>query len=146
MAYLPNATYSMNQGPACTPQNPNGFSPNPGMWGAAQMGSQPNVPFAGRFIDALTDIRPNEVPTDGRPALFPNNDLSEIYLKSWGADGLIRTFRYTLDTSTDLNSQPIQQTSADSYQQLASRLDQLEELVRNNAKPRGNSTNKGEAK
>lgn len=121
----------------------NGFMPtNPG---GMQFGAQPNAPFVGRFVTQLADIRPNEVPTDGRPAIFPSNDLNEIYLKSWGADGLIRTFRYELDTSTDLNTPQPQQVGNAEYQQLASRLDQLEEMIR--AKGKNNSTqSKGEAK
>lgn len=118
--------------------------------GYPQTGSQPmstmqqngcwtNATFAGKMVSALSDIKPADVPTDGRPALFPNQDLTEIYLKSWGADGLIRTFRYVLDTSTDLNAAP-PASNTDEYQQLASRLDQLEELIRSSTKSKNNST------
>lgn len=113
-------------------------------WGNASQ-AQSSATFAGKMVSTLSDIKPADVPTDGRPALFPNQDLTEIYLKSWGADGLIRTFRYVLDTSTDLNAAP-PASNTDEYQQLASRLDQLEELIRSSTKPKNNSTKNEGAK
>lgn len=104
----------------------------------------PQPPFVGRYVNSLRDILPNEVPMDGRAAIFPNSDLSEIYFKSWAADGLIKTFRYVLDTSTDLNAPQAPQTDA-SFNQLSARIDELEKMVQKNARQR-NSGKTEEAK
>lgn len=127
-----------------------GYGP-PGMqsnvtWGPSQPSS--TLPFTGRYVQSLTDIRPNEVPMDGRVALFPTTNLDEIYLKSWGVDGLIKTFRYVLDTSADLNAVAPQQQTTDNWQQITSRLDQLEAMVKEGAKAgKGSSkSSQGEAK
>lgn len=50
--------------------------------------------LTGRVVNKLDDILPNEVPMDGTSSLFPLQDESAIYLKSWNADGTIRTIRY----------------------------------------------------
>lgn len=145
------ANYPMNPG-----QSSNGFSnqycspPPLGMQtGNAGALSQPvaSLPFTGRYVQALTDIRPNEIPMDGRVALFPTMNLDEIYLKSWGVDGTIKTFRYVLDTSSDLNTVAPQQ-SVDNWQQITSRLDQLEAMIKDGSKAsKGNSkSSQGEAK
>lgn len=97
-----------------------------------QYGQQPVPQFVGRFINGLNDILPNEVPMDGRLGIFPSADLSEIFLKSWGPDGTIKTFRYILDMSVDLNaSQNV--IGGLGYNQLAERIEILEQQVQSNA-------------
>lgn len=146
------ANYPPNVG-----QNVGGFSNQncvptpPGMQtGNAWAPSQPvsPLPFTGRYIQSPTDIRPNEIPMDGRVALFPTTNLDEIYLKSWGVDGTIKTFRYVLDTSSDLNTVATQQQSTDNWQQITSRLDQLEAMIKEGSKAgRSNpKSSQGEAK
>lgn len=106
---------------------------------------QPIPQFVGRFVNNLTDILPNEVPMDGRPGIFPNSDLSEIFLKIWGSDGSIKSFRYILDTTVDLNAA---QNSAGGpgYNQLAARIESLEQQIQSNAKKRSSSNQKDEVK
>lgn len=48
----------------------------------------------GRVVNNPNEIMPKEVPMDGNIALFPTGDLSRIYLKAWGSDGLIRTIPF----------------------------------------------------
>ena len=60
----------------------------------------------GRIVQAVENINANEVPMDGSVAFFPKQDLTEIYAKSWNADGTIRTltFKPVLNDKTDVLS------------------------------------------
>ena len=60
----------------------------------------------GRIVQAVENINANEVPMDGSVAFFPKQDLTEIYAKSWNADGTIRTltFKPVLNDKTDILS------------------------------------------
>ena len=48
----------------------------------------------GRVVQTVENINANEVPMDGSMAFFPKQDLSEIYVKGWNADGTIKTVVY----------------------------------------------------
>ena len=75
------------------------------MSGANQQAmSQQIVGINGRIVQAVETINPNEVPMDGSVAFFPKQDLTEIYAKSWNADGTIRTltFKPVLNDKTDI--------------------------------------------
>ena len=48
----------------------------------------------GRIVQVVENINANEVPMDGSMAFFPKQDLSEIYVKGWNADGTIKTIVY----------------------------------------------------
>ena len=60
----------------------------------------------GRMVAAVEQIAANDVPMDGSVAFFPKQDLTEIYAKSWNADGTIRTltFKPVLNDKTDILS------------------------------------------
>ena len=45
----------------------------------------------GRVVQTVENINANEVPMDGSMAFFPKQDLSEIYVKGWNANGTINT-------------------------------------------------------
>jgi hypothetical protein len=45
-------------------------------------------------VQAVENINANEVPMDGSMAFFPKQDMSEIYVKGWNADGTINTIVY----------------------------------------------------
>ena len=64
------------------------------------------VGINGRIVQAVENINANEVPMDGSVAFFPKQDLTEIYAKSWNADGTIRTltFKPVLNDKTDVLS------------------------------------------
>ena len=64
------------------------------------------VGINGRIVQAVETINSNEVPMDGSVAFFPKQDLTEIYAKSWNADGTIRTltFKPVLNDKTDILS------------------------------------------
>lgn len=63
-----------------------------------QMNQQPMAQqmtgINGRVVQAVENINANEVPMDGSMAFFPKQDLSEIYVKGWNADGTIKTIVY----------------------------------------------------
>ena len=56
--------------------------------------SQQIVGINGRIVQAVENINANEVPMDGSMAFFPKQDMSEIYVKGWNADGTINTIVY----------------------------------------------------
>lgn len=89
--------------PQNTAQNTGGFSqntytqPNPyqPVW------NRPTTPvLPGKIISSMQDIRPNEIPTDGSPSIFPANDFSCIFIKAWDQDGNIRTVKYVPENQT----------------------------------------------
>lgn len=63
-----------------------------------QMNQQPIpqqiVGINGRIVQAVENINANEVPMDGSMAFFPKQDMSEIYVKGWNANGTINTIVY----------------------------------------------------
>ncbi len=60
-------------------------------------------PLNGRMVNAVEEITANDVPMNVPYSIFPKNDLSEIYIKSWNANGTIQTIAY----------KPIQQENAE---------------------------------
>lgn len=55
---------------------------------------QQPVGINGRMVQSVESINANEVPMDGSMAFFPKQDMSEIYVKAWDANGLIKTIVY----------------------------------------------------
>ena len=57
----------------------------------------------GRVVQSADMITANDVPMDGSVAFFPTQDLSEIYAKSWDANGTIvtRLFKPVLADNTN---------------------------------------------
>ena len=71
---------------------------------------QQQLGLNGKVVQAVEQITANDVPMDGSVAVFPKQDMSEIYTKSWNADGTIRTIVYKPYTA----SQPdVANSSAD---------------------------------
>lgn len=56
--------------------------------------NQQAIGLNGRIVQMVENINANEVPMDGSMAFFPKQDLSEIYVKGWNADGTIKTIVY----------------------------------------------------
>ncbi|EOS48240.1 hypothetical protein C810_01326 [Lachnospiraceae bacterium A2] len=48
----------------------------------------------GKMVNDVSTVSPNDVPMDGNIAIFPKNDMSEIYCKQWKQDGTIQTVVY----------------------------------------------------
>lgn len=58
----------------------------------------------GKIVAAVENITANDVPMDGSVAFFPKQDLTEIYVKGWNADGTIRTIVYKPYTEPSNNT------------------------------------------
>lgn len=58
------------------------------------MQNQQTIGLNGRIVQAVENVNANEVPMDGSMAFFPKQDMSEIYVKGWNADGTIKTIVY----------------------------------------------------
>lgn len=50
--------------------------------------------LVGKMVNDVSIVSPNDVPMDGNVAIFPKNDMSEIYCKQWKQDGTIQTVVY----------------------------------------------------
>ena len=62
----------------------------------------------GRVVQSADMITANDVPMDGSVAFFPTQDLSEIYAKSWDANGKIVTRLFkpvSADNTNNLSSE-----------------------------------------
>lgn len=61
----------------------------------AQMpGAYQQPGLIGKVVNDVSMVSPNDVPMDGNVAIFPKNDMSEIYCKQWKQDGTIQTVVY----------------------------------------------------
>lgn len=117
-------------------QNPQMQQPQPGM--------QQNISgINGKVVQSVENITANDVPMDGSMAFFPRQDMQEIYVKSWNADGTIRTIVYK--PILDPNSQDginVPQNNFDALnedfrafrEEMADRFDRLEKSLNKNAK------------
>lgn len=100
----------------------------------------------GKMIAELNQITANDVPMDGSVAFFPKQDLSEVYAKSWNADGTIRTVTYkpVLDNEPKTATGPeklkcdLSEESAQNimnkFEEISDRLGQLEKSLQSQRK------------
>lgn len=98
----------------------------------------------GRMVNNLDEITPQEVPMDGSVSLFPQNDYSAIYAKTWTKDGRITTVKYIPEQpqATTEQKSPLEQ-HLDRIEQKLSDLDRKLNRPRNYQK-RTNSHSKKE--
>lgn len=89
-------------------QYQNGYQPiqNPYMaqMGQYQQNFQPQVQqqqvqqqsagLVGRVVNDFSEVKADDVPMNGTPAIFIKNDMSEIEVRVWGNDGLIHPTPY----------------------------------------------------
>lgn len=62
-----------------------------------QYGIQPQMQtmgMSGRFVNDFNEVGANDVPMDGKYATFIKNDLSEIQMRKWNANGIIESLSY----------------------------------------------------
>lgn len=50
--------------------------------------------LVGKVVNDISNVSPNDVPMDGNFAIFPKQDMTEIYCKQWKQDGTIQTIVY----------------------------------------------------
>lgn len=84
----------------------------------------------GKVVNDFSSIAVNDVPMDGRPAIFPKADMSEIQAKSWGSDGKILTTVYkpVLDNGT-INSDETATLPADISNAIMQRFDDIAQRI-----------------
>lgn len=80
--------------------------------------------LAGRFVQSAEQVVANDVPMDGSVAVFPKQDMSEIYAKQWNSDGTIQTVVYRPVTTEQPKAADPAQDKA-SYDAIMGRLDEL---------------------
>lgn len=78
--------------------NTNNQSPGYSGFNNFQRPSMPAM-IPGRLVANADEITPQEVPMDGSVSLFPQNDYSAIYAKTWTKDGTIATMKFIPEQS-----------------------------------------------
>ena len=82
----------------------------------------------GRMINNIDEVTPQEVPMDGSVSLFPQNDFSCIYAKTWARDGTIQTMRFVPDVP---QQNPQKSPLEERLDHIDQRFDKLEKLLSN---------------
>lgn len=72
--------------------------------------------ISGRQVQNISEINANEVPMNGSMAYFPKNDMSEIYVKGWNADGTIKTIVYKPYTEPKINQEVNSTTNTENFE------------------------------
>lgn len=94
--------------------------------------------IVGRNVADFSEINANDVPMDGRMAVFLKNDRSEIQIREWSPNGQIVSTSYLpqideKDTKTSISPQDSQKSKFDAktevLEPLFERLSRLEEKL-----------------
>lgn len=121
-----NNSYGLNNPFAYQQPNMNGYFGNPAPMGQPMVNSvQRQMGLYGRMINAVEEVKPQEVPMDGSIGIFPTYDYSKIYTKYWDANGRIQTEVYEKQsgpTETDLSA-------SDPFAAVMERLDKIEQML-----------------
>lgn len=98
---------------------------------------QPNLPIQetnpnpqaifGKVVSSADDIAANDVPMNGKIALFPLSDYTKIIGKQWTKDGTIATVTYVPEMHQQQTKSAI--TLEDISKQFNERMDQLEDML-----------------
>ena len=96
---------------------------------------QPNhfQSIPGRLVNNLDEITPQEVPMDGSVSLFPQNDYSAIYAKTWTKDGTIATVKFVPEQP---QMEPQKSPLEERLDRIDQRFDKLEKMLSNRNKPK----------
>ena len=95
MSAYPNYSYQQPQMMGYQQNfNQNMQMQNPYMDRTMQMQQYQQPGLIGKMVNDVSMVSPNDVPMDGNIAIFPKNDMSEIYCKQWKQDGTIQTVVY----------------------------------------------------
>lgn len=104
----------------------------PNLYQNQQLNRFQSIP--GRLVNNLDEITPQEVPMDGSVSLFPQNDYSAIYAKTWTKDGAIATVKFIPEQPASATPQksPIEER----LDRIDQRFDHLEKMLSNRNKPK----------
>lgn len=108
----------------------------------------------GMVVQTIENVTADCVPMDGSAAFFPKQDLSEIYVKSWCADGTIRTLVFKpveITGNTNKNDSGLPENATAIFEkrfdELFGKIEQLEQTITNSMvkKPAPSTKKAGEA-
>lgn len=114
------------------------YAPQTGGYMAGNQTSNPYIQqpsrfqsIPGRLVNNLDEITPQEVPMDGSVSLFPQNDYSAIYAKTWTKEGTIATLKF-IPEQPQMESQksPLEER----LDRIDQRFDKLEKMLSNRNK------------
>ena len=94
----------------------------------------PSNQIPATLINAIEDMKPNEVPSDGSPALSLSRDKSCIYLRELTQNGTIATYKYVYVDDSQTANEPDPANSI--LEPVMRRLDALEDMIRKQNRPR----------
>lgn len=115
------------------------------------------VGINGKVVPSVENITANDVPMDGSVAFFPRQDMTEIYAKSWNADGTIKTVVYKpfMDNPNNLPqgeekfkiglSEDVTAAFMQRFDDIADRIEKLEKSMNNPVTKSNSSRSKKEA-
>lgn len=97
---------------------------------------RPSIPsmLPGRQVANADEITPQEVPMDGSVSLFPKNDYSAIYAKTWTKDGTIATVKFVPEQPA--SAVPQKSPIEERLDRIDQRFDHLEKMLSNRNKPK----------
>ena len=84
------------------------------------------------IVQSIDNITADSVPMDGSIAVFPKQDLSEIYVKNWNADGTIRTLTFkpvVQDENKETVETDISAILDEKFSELTNKLNRLENSI-----------------
>jgi hypothetical protein len=107
-----------------------GVQPNVQQYQPPQRPVMPQRSLNGMIVQSVENITADAVPMDGSIAVFPKQDMSEIYVKNWNADGTIRTITYkpVVETKPEVQSSNSfdESSFSDKLTDLTNRMNRLE--------------------
>lgn len=114
--------------------NPNVNLQTPGYAGFNNF-QRPSIPsmLPGRQVANADEITPQEVPMDGSVSLFPQQDYSCIYAKTWTKEGTIATLKFVPEQP---QMEPQKSPLEERLDRIDQRFDKLEKMLSNRNKPK----------
>lgn len=127
--YNPTNSWGYNPNMSNTPIGVLNQNPSYSGFNNFQRPFSPQAPstIAGRLVANADEIMPQEVPMDGSISLFPQNDYSCIYAKTWTKEGTIATMKFVPEqpVATEPQKSPIEER----FDKIDQRFDKLEKML-----------------
>lgn len=124
MYTTPQTNSLYNQMPNLTPGYPT--QPAYGVQNNIASPQTPRPSLPGRPVNDINEVMASEVPMDGSSSIFPLQNGSRIYVKSWNSDGTIKTLTYVQEEQSVTKSESESVSISDLINR---RFDSLEELL-----------------
>ena len=85
--------------------------------------------IAGKMVNDFSEVNVNDVPMDGRFALFAKNDMSEIQVKAWNSQGQIDTITFSQNNVTKVTKPTMEQRLDDFMSEISERMERMENAI-----------------